>query len=142
MNFDSEKLFSWSWRLSLVVSGLVVLLSFNSGVLTGTLVIRGFVSFLSIYALTYSSLVLFNRYNPDWKEDVANGQARGVYLDLAVGNDTDGLPDLTGNSHELPVSGYVAQTRLPGQVEPSLATGLTDDKRQAEIVRRMGWGEP
>ena len=33
-----------------------------------------------------------------------------------------------------------AQAWRPGQLDPSLSDGLTNDQKQAEIVRRMGWG--
>jgi hypothetical protein len=122
------------------------LLSLWVGVSFFTTVIRAILAFGLIYGLSVLSLILFE------KTGLHTDQTVGALLDIAVGqedeNSSVGLD--SGNASDT-VTTYGQQARftqrelgqapLAGQVDHGLAQGLPDAEKQAEIVRRMGWGE-
>lgn len=86
-------------------------------------------SFLLIYGLSYGSLYGFEKAaspNEDLPENIVSeseaDEGRGAFLDVAVGQDEIDPP-------------------LAGQVDADLSEGLPDEAKQADMVRRMGWGE-
>jgi hypothetical protein len=93
------------------------------------MMIRMIFTFLLIYGLSYCGLYGFEKAAPP-KEDVPDenstkgeaNQERGAILDVAVGQEEMAPP-------------------LAGQVDADLSEGLPDAEKQAEMVRRMGWGE-
>lgn len=103
-------------------------------------------SFLLMYGLSYGSLYGFEKAAPLSEEisedisgiDEANGD-RGVYLDVAVGQEEfepDALsPEDGGTSFK------GSGSPIAGQVAANLSEGISDTKKQAEMVQRMGWGE-
>lgn len=116
-----DTLHAWAWRLALVMSIVVALLSFVSGVSFLQVVLRAMLGFGLIYGLSELSIYLFEKTA---LSPVPNPEV-GAFLDIAV-----------GQAAELPI-----QAHLPGQVNKELAQGLPDEEKQAEIVRRMGWGD-
>lgn len=132
---NREKIYAWILRLSLLTAAIVALLSWLSGILLNQVVLRAGVAFLVIYILVRGSFELFEKGAPVPETPALKASAQGTLLDIAVGDET-----LSGDSAK---SGGTSQgaKNLPGQIEPSLSSGLPDSERQAEIVRRMGWGE-
>lgn len=116
-----DVLHTWAWRSALVISLVVALLSFVSGVSFLQVILRAILGFSLIYGISELGIYLFEKtaLSPEPDSKV------GALLDIAV-----------GQADELPL-----QTPLPGQVNQDLAQGLPDEEKQAEIVRRMGWGD-
>lgn len=138
---NREKIHIWILRLSLLTAAIVALLSWISGILLSQVVLRAGVAFLVIYILVRGSFALFEKGAPVPETPALKASAQGTLLDIAVGDETiSGNDTLSGDSAK---SGGTSQgaKNLPGQIEPSLSSGLPDSERQAEIVRRMGWGE-
>lgn len=148
MNTDTLRV--WAGRLALIVASLVALLSILGGISFLQGVLRFILAYGLIYGLSELSLNFFE------KTAITNGpiidQNLGALLDIAVGEDessfsTDGESELEAGIGTPPYgqAGYAqggrGQAPLPGQVTRDLAHGLPSEEKQAEIVRRMGWGE-
>lgn len=116
-----DTLHTWAWRLALVISVVVSLLSVVSGVSFLQAVLRAILGFALIFGMSELSIYLFEEtaLSPNPVPEV------GALLDIAVGQED-----------ELPI-----RAPLPGQVSQELAQGLPNEEKQAEIVRRMGWGD-
>jgi len=144
MGFTSmEEVHLWAKRLSLFTALLVALLSWRSGVTVGLMLIRSVVAWGVIYALSLASISLFERTaQADTSSRLEH--LRGMLMDVAVGDDTG--VNLTqgigiGEGEKMAAQRATGEERIPGQVDPQLTDGLEDAQRQAEIVRRMGWGK-
>jgi len=59
-------------------------------------------------------------------EQLSSDSGQGKLIDISVGDDELQTPE-------------GQDTNFPGQVDPSLSTGLPGAEQQADIVRRMGW---
>ncbi|MGI6119347.1 MAG: hypothetical protein ACOYIB_02065 [Desulfosporosinus sp.] len=121
----------WAMRLALVTTFIVVLLSWLNAVKITGIFFRAGVSFGVMYLLTAGSLNLFEWAaveNPEDEQHEADSE-RGGLVDVSVG-DEDAFPTPSGQD-----------TKIAGQLDPDLSEGMPDYKRQAEIVRRMGWGD-
>ena len=127
---NSKLLEVWSMRLSLGTTLIVVLLSWINGVSIIDLMVRAGISFGLMYFLMAGILSLFERTAPPKPEteQLNSDSGRGGVIDFSVGDDE------LQNSQE-------QGSRLPGQVDGDLKAGLPNSKRQAEIVRRMGWDD-
>jgi hypothetical protein len=138
-----ETLHVWAWRLALVVSLVVALLSVVSGVSFLQVVLRAILGFAIIYGLSESSLYLFEKTSISEPKigallDIAVGQEGELSLDSPEqGEDAFG----TSNGPTGYPSGRIGQSPIPGQVNQELTQGLPREEKQAEIVRRIGWGE-
>ncbi|MEA4900857.1 hypothetical protein [Desulfitobacterium sp.] len=126
---DKETLRIWAWRLALGTALVVGILSWVTKVGFLRIMIRIILSYLLIYGLSYGSLYWFEKAAPPGDdvppdnrvEDELNG-TRGALFDVAVGEDEMDPP-------------------IAGQVNADLSEGLPDAEQQADMVRRMGWGE-
>jgi hypothetical protein len=116
-----ETLRVWTWYLSLLAMGFVSLISYLGGFTFLHIVLRSILAFALIYGMSEISFYLFEKTSLPLDNEV------GALLDIAVGQE-----DLLYN---------LGQTPLPGQVNKELAYGLPSAEKQAEIVRRMGWGK-
>ena len=125
----SELFQVWTLRLALVTTFIVVLLSWINAVKIFDLIVRAGVSFGVMYLLMAGIYSLFERtaLQKPKNEQPSSDSGRGGFIDISVGDDELQTPP-------------VQDTRFAGQVDPDLSTGLQDGERQAEIVRRMGWG--
>lgn len=123
----SELVKIWTFRLSLGTALIVAILSWINGVRFFDLTVRIGVSFGVIYLLLNGIFMMFQRTalpkSPSEKTNTTPD--RGGLIDFSVGDEVPKLP--------------LEDPLFPGQVDPSLSTGLSDSKRQADIVRRMGW---
>lgn len=132
-----DKMRLWAWRLAVAASLLVAVLTALAGRGLTATVIRTGIAWILIYALAWVSIKLFEQ------TDVrpAAEQIKGSRLDIAVGLD-DQMPTAAGGEADAgaEIKGQTSDT-FPGQVTPELAGGLGDAEKQAEIVRRMGWGQ-
>jgi len=132
MAVQNRELFQvWAMRISLVTTLIVVLLSWINGVRMVDLIVRGGVSFGVMYLLMAGILSLFERTAPPkpkktQNESLSSDSGRGGVIDFSVGDDELLRPE-------------EQDSKLPGQVDKDLSSGLPDSERQAEIVRRMGW---
>ncbi|MDR3600692.1 MAG: hypothetical protein P4L49_09475 [Desulfosporosinus sp.] len=120
----------WALRLALVTTVIVVLLSWINGVKIFDLIVRAGVSFGVMYFLMAGILSLFEKTAPPKPQNEQPGPdpKRGGLIDVSVGDDELQTPQ-------------AQDLRVAGQVDPDLSIGLPDSERQAEIVRRMGWGD-
>lgn len=124
---DSELFRIWTLRLALITAVIVLFLSWINGVKPFDLIVRGGVSFGVIYLLLTGTYNLFEKTAPK-NQDEQPSAGPGGLIDFSVGDDPLQPPP-------------VQDTKFPGQVDQNLSTGLPDSERQAEIVRRMGWGD-
>lgn len=119
----------WIFRLSLGIALIVALLSWVNGLRFFDVAVRSGVSFGVIFLLLSSILMVFQKTALPVPESEPSGKVsgRGGIIDFSVGD-------------EVPTS-KTDEELFPGQVDPNLSLGLTDHKRKADIVRRMGWGD-
>lgn len=141
-----DTLHTWAWHLALVISAVVALLSFVSEVSFLQAVLRAILGFGLIYGISELGIYLFEKtaLSPEPDSEV------GALLDIAVGQE-DELPlvPVEQGQEDMGVlygqAGYSMganrQAPLAGQVNQDLAQGLPNEEKQAEIVRRMGWGD-
>ena len=131
----------WAWRFSTLVALLVGLLSWWNGVEPFSLIFRIALAFAVIFGLTSGSFYLFTKFAPLSAEETPadGGDGRGGLLDVTVGDDPENSPE--SNEGKGMEAQAMPKDWRPGQLSPSLMGGLPDDKKQAEIVRRMGWGD-
>lgn len=123
-----ELLRIWSMRFSAGTAVIVVLLSWLNGVQIQGLMVRAGISFGVIFLLTFGTINLFDRMAPQepQEEQLSSPTGRGDLIDFSVGEE------------ELPKP-QVPDEKFAGQVDRELFSGMPDSKRQAEILRRMGW---
>jgi len=128
----NELLKLWALRLALVTTVIVVLLSWLNAVTIPDLIVRAGVSFGVMYLLMVGTLSMFERTAPQDQEPQdelpSSDLGSGGLIDISVGDDEPQTP-------------WLQDTKFAGQVDPSLSEGIADSERQAEIVRRMGWGD-
>lgn len=104
-------------------------------------------SFLLIYGLGYGSVYGFEKTAPPSDEVLENSpedggasDGRGALLDVAVGQE-EMEQDLNSSEDKDKNSTKGSGGPVAGQVDAHLSEGMPDTERQAEMVRRMGWGE-
>lgn len=142
---DKDTLSLWAWRLALGTGIAVGILSWLTGVDFLQSVIRMILSFLLMYGLSYGSLYGFEKTALPSEEIQENrpgdgeaGEGRGALIDVAVGQEEmEQDSDSPEDESETKESG----SPLAGQVDAHLSEGMPDTDKQAEMVRRMGWGE-
>lgn len=128
---NKETLSQGAWWLALGTALLVGILSWQTGLSFLWSIIRVILAFVLIYALSTVSLYWFDKTAPERLHE-ETGKSTGAFIDIAVGQETDDQATM--------MSGYGGST-VAGQVNFDLPQGLPDAEKQAEIVRRMGWGE-
>ncbi|MGC7870304.1 hypothetical protein ACPUYX_02105 [Desulfosporosinus sp. SYSU MS00001] len=116
----------WLMRISLIVALIVALLSWLNGVQIFNIIVRAGVSFGIIFLLLIGTLRAFEKTASSEPAPDKDAAGRGGLVDISVGED-----DLTS---------LVQSSDVPGQVDKDLSLGLPDSKKQADIIRRMGWG--
>lgn len=135
----------WAWRFALFVSVILALISFYAGESFLRVVFSAIIGFTLIYAISMVSIMIFE------KTSVHNEEI-GVLLDIAVGQeDSQGLVGVNHSEREdletnpgqavYTKDGTVNLSARAGQLNQEFAEGLPSAEKQAEIVRRMGWGE-
>jgi hypothetical protein len=122
----------WTIRLSLVTTLIVVLLSWFNAIKLFDIIVRAGVSFGVMFLLLTGTLRLFAKtaFPEPESDQPSSAQGSGGLIDFSVGEDEDELLKPT-----------IEDKRFPGQVDKDLSDWLPDSKKQAEIVRRMGWGD-
>ncbi|KLU65035.1 hypothetical protein DEAC_c30020 [Desulfosporosinus acididurans] len=116
----------WLMRISIVVALIVALLSWINGVEIFNVIVRAGVSFGIMFLLLIGTLRAFEKTALPQPGPDKNEAGRGGLVDFSVGED-----DLTS---------FMQSSDVPGQVDKDLSLGLPDSKKQADIIRRMGWG--
>lgn len=128
---SKETLSQGAWWLALGTALLVGILSWQTGLSFLWSIIRVILAFVLIYALSTGSLYWFDKTAPERMPEETE-KSTGAFIDIAVGQETDDQATMK--------PGYGGST-VAGQVNFDLPQGLPDAEKQAEIVRRMGWGE-
>lgn len=127
---SSEVYQMWAMRITLATTLIVVFLSWLNAVSIPEIIIRGGISFGVMYLLMAGILSLFEKtasQEPQNVQQSSSDVGRGGVIDFSVGEE------------ELPPK--MQPKSYPGQVDPNLGKGLPGSQQQAEIVRRMGWGD-
>ena len=120
----------WTMRITLATTLIVVVLSWLNSMRISDIIIRGGVSFGIMYFLLVAIRSLFEKsasLRPQNEQQSSLDAGRGGVIDFSVG-DNELSPEIPSES-------------FAGQVDPSLSKGLPGSQQQAEIVRRMGWGD-
>ena len=138
-----DKLRLWAWYLALAISVAVALISFYAGESFLRVVLSAIFGFALIYGISMISITVFEKTGMEYE-----AQSVGAFLDIAVGQE-DNLPidserqNLTGASSRQVL--YTKNGQTPsaraGQLNQEFADGEPSAEKQAEIVRRMGWGD-
>jgi len=141
-----DKLRLWAWYFALVVSTVLALISFYTGESLIHVVLSAIIGFTLIYGISIASITIFEKTGIEMDP----GKLGGL-LDIAVGQEDDlDLGDLEQEARNLEGMGpeqalYTKSGQIPparaGQLNQEFAEGEPSVEKQAEIVRRMGWGE-
>ena len=125
---NKELLQVWSWRISVGTTLIVVSLSWLNGAGILDLIVRAGVSFAVMYFLITGAISLFEKMalQKPQEQRPSSTVERGGLIDIALGE-------------EEPQKSEVPNAKFAGQIDQDLSSGLPDSKRQAEIVRKMGW---
>ena len=141
-----DKLRLWAWYFALIVSVVLALITFYTGESFLRIVLSAIIGFVLIYGISMISIVLFEKTSLQVESpDI------GTLLDIAVGQeeniDFSGSPQVEqdlGDSNSGQTT-YSPEGQMPparaGQLNQEFAEGLPSVEKQAEIVRRMGWGD-
>ncbi|EHL04568.1 hypothetical protein HMPREF0322_04655 [Desulfitobacterium hafniense DP7] len=125
-----DKLRLWAWYFALVVSAVLALISFYSGENFILVVLSAIIGFTLIYGICIASINIFEKTGIE-REQIEPGNL----LDIAVGQE-----DNLNFGGEKPEEGQIPASRA-GQLNQEFAEGEPSVEKQAEIVRRMGWGD-
>ncbi|KTE91974.1 hypothetical protein AT727_03295 [Desulfitobacterium hafniense] len=125
-----DKLRLWAWYFALVVSAVLALISFYSGESFILVVLSAIIGFTIIYGICIASIIIFEKTGIEM-ELIEPGNL----LDIAVGQE-----DNLNYGGERPEGGQIPATRA-GQLNQEFAEGEPSVEKQAEMVRRMGWGD-
>lgn len=129
---DKQKLELFSFRLSLATGALVAFLGILKGVNLMLVVLRSIVSMAVIYLLCQGCFFLWEMISPPEKYPDTDKKST---LDVLLGADTnEGKDDLKGDNAK-------GEKPVPGQINLEVKDGRPDAKNQAEIVKKMGWGD-
>ncbi|MDR3288283.1 MAG: hypothetical protein LBT22_02520 [Peptococcaceae bacterium] len=143
-NISLENIRLWLRNAALGLAVLVGLLSWKSGVSVFWLVVRAALSFAAFYLMCIGLVNLFQKMALPVGE--SEDETQGILLDVTVGDAaTETEPETATEAERVEdKTESAAGTGLyaaPGQVKSKLMAGLPDPEQQAEIVRRMGWGD-
>lgn len=134
----------WGKCFAGLVAGLVAFLSWQGGWPLFWSILRVGAAFLLLYLLWEGSLYLFektalqkNLEFADQKEEIS--QENEIFSD-DQGVDAD-VSEEEQHSTEKKNRLDAGSQKVPGQVQTHLTEGLSDPENQAEVVRRMGWGD-
>jgi len=120
----------WAMRITLATTIIVVALSWINAVRIPDMIVRGGISFGVMYLLMAGIHSLFEKtasQEPQNSKQSSSDAGRGGVIDFSIGDDE--------------FRPQIQHSGFPGQVDPSLRSGLPGSKKQAEIVRRMGWDD-
>lgn len=138
----------WAWRFALGTAVIIGILSWKTGVSFLRIMIRIIFSYLLMYGLSYGSLYGFKKTgilekedNANSSEDIGVNHSAGAFLDVAVGQEDleRHIPD--DKEQETNNSPGKSGTLRAGQLDADLSQGMPDTEKQADMVRRMGWGD-
>lgn len=141
-----EKLRLWAWYFALIASAVLALITFYTGESFLRIVLSAIIGFTLIYGISMISIAIFEKTSLE-----VVSQEVGTFLDIAVGQEenidfegsTQGTqePD-NSNSAQITYSQKEQKpTARAGQLNQEFAEGLPSAEKQAEMVRRMGWGD-
>ncbi|MFA6807422.1 MAG: hypothetical protein WCR27_00340 [Eubacteriales bacterium] len=155
MAFRKEQIEEWSNRLSFFVGIFVVLLSIFNDYSFLLSSVRGFGAFLILLFICKGSMFLWNECSSSLKVDKDISSTIDVLLGDLEGKDGElTIEELQKNAmssevtknklSDKPKKGNSRNNnseKIAGQISKDVLTGLTDPKAQAEIVKKMGWGD-
>lgn len=125
-NKQIEKWFMWLAAGSFVFVGLVSILI---GEKWSTTLIRSVVAFAVIIVLGQAIIYIWKMISA---KHPARDTAQKSRLDIIVGDDED--------LGEISATASPKQT-VAGQINFDTETGMPDPQTQAEVIKKMGWGE-
>lgn len=141
-----DKLRLWAWYFALVVSAVLALISFYTGESFLRVVLSAVIGFSLIYGISMVSVAIFEKTSITYES-----QGIGAVLDIAVGQeDSLGIGETNQAGQNLAGANpgqalYTKNGQIPramaGQLNQEFAEGMPSAEKQAEIVRRMGWGD-
>lgn len=145
---DDETLKVWAWRFALGTAVIIGILSWKTGVSFLQIMVRIIFTYLLMYVLSYGSLYGFNKTailpkkdTADSLEERAVNNTSGAFLDVAVGQEDSQWDIPRDTEQEKDNSPEKNSALIAGQLNADLSQGMPDTEKQAEMVRRMGWGE-
>lgn len=101
-----------------------------------------------MYGLSYGSLYVFkknsilpNEDNLDSSRDGNTNNLSGALLDVAVGQEDEQWDMPPTDEQEKNISQGKSVSLRAGQLNADLSQGMPDIDKQADMVRRMGWGD-
>lgn len=145
---DDETLRVGAWWFALGIASLVGILSWMTGVSFLWIIIRIIFSYLLMYGLSYGSLYVFkknsilpNEDTLDSSRDKNTNNLSGALLDVAVGQEDEEWDMPPAAEQEMNTIPGQRVSMRAGQVNADLSQGMSDTEKQADMVRRMGWGD-
>jgi len=141
------------FRLGLVVAVIVCVFSYRGGYDYPAILARTGLSFLIVYLLGQALTTVWKTVSPPLANQAAN--KRRTKVDFLIGADKDQGKDKDIDENEIKNESYninlnentesstnkLKRKEYPGQIAGDMFDGLPDAGKQAEIVRRMGWGD-
>lgn len=101
-----------------------------------------------MYGLSYGSLYVFkknsilpNEDTLDSSRDKNTNNLSGALLDVAVGQEDEEWDMPPAAEQEMNTIPGQRVSMRAGQVNADLSQGMSDTEKQADMVRRMGWGD-
>ncbi|AGA70263.1 hypothetical protein Desdi_2851 [Desulfitobacterium dichloroeliminans LMG P-21439] len=133
-----DKLRIWAWYLAIGCSVILALVSFLVDESFLRVILNAIVGFALIYGICIVSIAIFEKSAIDQETEYL-----GAVFDIAVGQEDDlnnAEIERDSATEQTPAT-IQAPSAVAGQLNHELVEGLPNAEKQAEIVRRMGWGD-
>jgi len=148
------------FRLGLVVAVIVCIFSYSGGYHYPMILARAGMSFLIVYLLGQALTTVWKTVSPPLANQAAN--QRRAKVDFLIGADKDQEKDkdidknenknennniinpnenTDTNENTNTSTNKLKRKEYPGQIAGDMFDGLPDAGKQAELVRKMGWGD-
>ncbi len=147
-----QRIESWILKLSILTSGVVLLLSIFNGYEFWMIILRTVLSFVLLYFLAKGLMILWDKISPPAPEksnygstidviisDLNNRRVNTSHIEKSLQDQDDFNYEKNEESDQTPQKAYGGP--MAGQINKDMQNGLQDAGAKAEIVRRMGWGE-
>ncbi|MEL1134273.1 hypothetical protein AAC978_03730 [Desulfitobacterium sp. THU1] len=133
-----DKLRIWAWYLAIGCSVILAVVSILVGESFLRVILSAIVGFALIYGICIVCITVFEKSAIDQEL-----QHLGAVLDIAVGQEDDLSYAETERDSAIEQASITLPPLSPvaGQLNHELVEGMPSVEKQAEIVRRMGWGD-
>jgi hypothetical protein len=144
-----QSLESFVFILSLLAGGIVLIFSILNSNDYFRIGIHAVLSFVLMYFLCNGLLVLWEKISPPPPPKETDAAAAVDILLGDLGAEDFGLSHISqedksknlSRQSSAPAALKAYRGSTPGQINPDMKNGMPDAETQAEMVRRMGWGE-